>query len=47
VRVEMTGGALEGEARDIAETGALLVRTKDGRLHKVRAGDVGAPAASP
>jgi BirA family transcriptional regulator, biotin operon repressor / biotin---[acetyl-CoA-carboxylase] ligase len=47
VRVEMPGGVLEGDARDIDETGALLVRTKDGRLHRVLAGDVGAAAAIP
>ena len=47
VRVEMPSGILEGEARDIDETGALLVRTKDGRLHKILAGDVAASMGLP
>ena len=47
VRVEMTGGVLEGKAHDIDETGALLVRTMDGRIHKVLAGDVRAGGALP
>jgi BirA family biotin operon repressor/biotin-[acetyl-CoA-carboxylase] ligase len=47
VRVEMTGGVLEGEAHDIDETGALLVRTMDGSIHRVLAGDVRAGGALP
>ena len=36
------GGAvsLSGVAEDLDDTGALLVRTPDGELHRVLAGDV-------
>ena len=40
-RVRVTGGTeLTGEAVDLDETGALLVRTDNGELHRVLAGDV-------
>jgi biotin-(acetyl-CoA carboxylase) ligase len=38
--VELTPGVLEGDAVDLAEDGALLVRTKDEALTRVMAGDV-------
>ena len=40
VRVELEPGVLEGDAVDLAEDGALLVRTKDEALTRVMAGDV-------
>lgn len=46
VRVGTTEGVLEGLAEDVDEDGALLVRSADGRLHTILAGDVtlrGAP----
>lgn len=40
-RVRVTGGAeLTGTAEALDDTGALLVRTDDGTLHRVLAGDV-------
>ncbi|MFL5311422.1 MAG: biotin--[acetyl-CoA-carboxylase] ligase [Myxococcales bacterium] len=40
VRVELEPGVLEGDALDLADDGALLVRTKDEALTRVMAGDV-------
>jgi BirA family biotin operon repressor/biotin-[acetyl-CoA-carboxylase] ligase len=40
VRVELEPGVLEGDAVDLAEDGALLVRTQDEALTRVMAGDV-------
>jgi BirA family transcriptional regulator, biotin operon repressor / biotin---[acetyl-CoA-carboxylase] ligase len=40
VRVELEPGLLEGDAVDLAEDGALIVRTPDEALTRVMAGDV-------
>ncbi|HEY1014073.1 MAG TPA: biotin--[acetyl-CoA-carboxylase] ligase [Herpetosiphonaceae bacterium] len=40
VLVDLGGTALEGVAEDVAADGALLVRTADGRLERILAGDV-------
>lgn len=40
VRVRADGRTLEGVAEDIDEAGALLVRTADGAIHRILAGDV-------
>jgi BirA family transcriptional regulator, biotin operon repressor / biotin---[acetyl-CoA-carboxylase] ligase len=40
VRVDLDPGALEGDALDVAEDGALLVRSERGELVRVVAGDV-------
>jgi BirA family transcriptional regulator, biotin operon repressor / biotin---[acetyl-CoA-carboxylase] ligase len=40
VRIELEPGVLEGDAVDLAEDGALLVRTQDEALTRVVAGDV-------
>jgi BirA family biotin operon repressor/biotin-[acetyl-CoA-carboxylase] ligase len=41
VRVELgDGSAIEGQAMDLDETGALLVRVGTGAVHRVVAGDV-------
>jgi BirA family biotin operon repressor/biotin-[acetyl-CoA-carboxylase] ligase len=40
VRVELEPGVLEGDAVDLAEDGALIVRTPDATLTRVMAGDV-------
>ncbi len=40
VTVRQLDGVLSGSAEDIAEDGALLLRTDNGVLHAVRAGDV-------
>lgn len=40
VRAELPGGQVQGEAIDLAEDGALLVRTDEGAVERVIAGDV-------
>jgi BirA family biotin operon repressor/biotin-[acetyl-CoA-carboxylase] ligase len=40
IRVSVVGGALTGIAEDVDATGQLLLRTDDGRLHTLPAGDV-------
>ncbi len=40
VRVETPAGAIEGMALDVDDAGALLVRRRDGEVHRVIAGDV-------
>lgn len=40
VRAELPGGVVQGEAVDLAEDGALLVRTDDGAIERVVSGDV-------
>ena len=40
IRVELDPGLLEGDAVDLADDGALIVRTPDESLTRVMAGDV-------
>jgi BirA family biotin operon repressor/biotin-[acetyl-CoA-carboxylase] ligase len=40
IRVGVVGGALTGVAEDVDPSGQLLLRTDDGRLHTLAAGDV-------
>jgi BirA family biotin operon repressor/biotin-[acetyl-CoA-carboxylase] ligase len=40
VRVEQPDGVLEGDAVDLDDEGALIVRDDDGRTHSVLAADV-------
>ncbi len=42
VRAELHGAPLAGEAAGLDDDGALLVRDAEGRLHRIRSGDVDA-----